>query len=244
VSSSTTPIPCWLRSSPRASSGRARRLRLLAAHSAGDDIVVEPGGGSVRLPMLRQQTAKPAGRPNRCLADFLAPAADHLGGSPSPSTVPTSWPPSYEAPATRLLLDHGQGAGRPGSPKRSPSTSTCWPGETGTNRTPPRIRTTCWPSVPWYPPGLRPFRGAPTTAPSESCSTCCDAGQFGMTLTESCAMWPAASVSGLLFAHPGARYLPSAGSAGTRPPITPAGKASASAKRKRWLRPNLAYDPQ
>ena len=34
----------------------------------------------VRLPMLRQQTAKPDGRPNRCLADYLAPAGDHLGG--------------------------------------------------------------------------------------------------------------------------------------------------------------------
>ena len=32
------------------------------------------------LPMLRQQTAKPAGRPNRCLADYVAPAGDHLGG--------------------------------------------------------------------------------------------------------------------------------------------------------------------
>ena len=30
--------------------------------------------------MLRQQTAKPAGRANRCLADYLAPAGDHLGG--------------------------------------------------------------------------------------------------------------------------------------------------------------------
>ena len=30
--------------------------------------------------MLRQQTSKPAGRPNRSLADYVAPAGDHLGG--------------------------------------------------------------------------------------------------------------------------------------------------------------------
>ena len=44
----------------------------------GDDIVVagaaDAGGadGELRLPMLRQQTAKPGGRPNRCLADYVA----------------------------------------------------------------------------------------------------------------------------------------------------------------------------
>src|SRR5271169_6832109 len=65
------------------------------AHSEGDDIVIDPGQSDlgqsdlgqsdlgrnqIRLPMLRQQTAKPSGRPNRCLADYVAPAADHLGG--------------------------------------------------------------------------------------------------------------------------------------------------------------------
>jgi len=68
--------------------------------------VVEPGGGSVRLPMLRQQTPS-RGRPNRCLADFLAPARTTSAGSPSPSTVPTSWP-QLRSPRRRLLLDHGQ----------------------------------------------------------------------------------------------------------------------------------------
>ena len=50
------------------------------AHSEGDDILIDLGRHHIRLPMLRQQTAKPAGRPNRCLADYVAPAADHLGG--------------------------------------------------------------------------------------------------------------------------------------------------------------------
>jgi 5-methyltetrahydrofolate--homocysteine methyltransferase len=39
----------------------------------GDDIVVI-GDGRTRLPMLRQQVRKRAGRPNMCLADFIAPS--------------------------------------------------------------------------------------------------------------------------------------------------------------------------
>ncbi|MFD1048981.1 vitamin B12 dependent-methionine synthase activation domain-containing protein, partial [Kibdelosporangium lantanae] len=46
------------------------------AHAEGDDILLDNG---VRFPMLRQQTEKPEGRPNRCLADYIAPSDDHLG---------------------------------------------------------------------------------------------------------------------------------------------------------------------
>src|SRR5262249_23284220 len=51
------------------------------ARADGDDIVVTPAGAApLRLPMLRQQTAKPDGRPNLCLADYLDPSGDHIGG--------------------------------------------------------------------------------------------------------------------------------------------------------------------
>ena len=50
------------------------------AHADGDDIVLGAGAAAVRFPMLRQQTQKPAGRANRSLADYIAPAGDHLGG--------------------------------------------------------------------------------------------------------------------------------------------------------------------
>ena len=66
---------------------------------------------------------------------------------------------------------------------------------------------------------------------------------MGMTLTESYAMFPAASVSGFYFAHPQAKYFS-------------VGKLKQDqiqdyAKRKdmevsvveRWLSPNLGYDP-
>src|SRR5436305_1996524 len=65
--------PGWWASSPNCSTRGAPRS--WPPYSDGDDLVVN----GVRFPMLRQQTAKPAGRPNRCLADYLAPAGDHLG---------------------------------------------------------------------------------------------------------------------------------------------------------------------
>ena len=64
-----------------------------------------------------------------------------------------------------------------------------------------------------------------------------------MSLTESFAMWPAASVSGLYFSLPEARYF-----AVDR--VTQDQVVSYAARRgitvkvaERWLAPNLGYDP-
>ena len=46
----------------------------------GDDIVAVPRNDEVRLPMLRQQMKKREGRFNMCLADFIAPEDDWIGG--------------------------------------------------------------------------------------------------------------------------------------------------------------------
>ena len=53
-------------------------------------------------------------------------------------------------------------------------------------------------------PAIPPARTTPRRA---SCSSCSTRGRQGITLTESFAMLPAASVSGLYFAHPQARYF-------------------------------------
>jgi 5-methyltetrahydrofolate--homocysteine methyltransferase len=55
------------------------------ARREGDDVVVfENGSGRAeelaRFPFLRQQIAKREGRPNSCLADFISPDGDWLGG--------------------------------------------------------------------------------------------------------------------------------------------------------------------
>src|SRR5207302_5856365 len=46
------------------------------ARAEADDLVLDCG---VRFPMLRQQMDHGDDRPNRSLADYLAPAGDHLG---------------------------------------------------------------------------------------------------------------------------------------------------------------------
>jgi 5-methyltetrahydrofolate--homocysteine methyltransferase len=66
--------------------------------------------------------------------------------------------------------------------------------------------------------------------------------QIGMTLTESYAMWPAASVSGLYFAHPEARYF--AVDLITRDQVESYAKRKGMpvAEVERWLAANLGYE--
>src|SRR5205823_11468433 len=49
------------------------------AASDGEDVAVAGEGGELRFCLLRQQTDYGDSRPNRSLADFLAPEGDHLG---------------------------------------------------------------------------------------------------------------------------------------------------------------------
>ena len=65
----------------------------------------------------------------------------------------------------------------------------------------------------------------------------------GIKITESFAMWPGSSVSGLYFAHPESRYF-SLGKIG-RDQVTDyaARKGMTVAEVERWLGPNLNYDP-
>jgi 5-methyltetrahydrofolate--homocysteine methyltransferase len=96
--------------------------------------------------------------------------------------------------------------------------------------------------------GIRPALGYPASPDHSQKQDLFDLldvkQQLGMGLTESFAMTPAASVSGLLFAHPSSRYF-TVGRIGKE-------QAEDYARRRgldlseveRWLRPNLAYDPQ
>ena len=65
----------------------------------------------------------------------------------------------------------------------------------------------------------------------------------GLTLTDSYAMWPAAAVSGLYFAHPQARYF--AVDRLTRDQVEDYARRKQQPLREieRWLSPNLGYDP-
>jgi 5-methyltetrahydrofolate--homocysteine methyltransferase len=65
----------------------------------------------------------------------------------------------------------------------------------------------------------------------------------GIKITESFAMWPGSSVSGLYFAHPDARYF-SLGKIGRDQVADYAARKQMSVNEvERWLGPNLNYDP-
>jgi len=94
--------------------------------------------------------------------------------------------------------------------------------------------------------GIRPAPGYPACpdhTEKRALFTLLDAERVaGMTLTESCAMMPAASVSGLYFAHPESRYF--AVDRITRDQVESyaARKGMAVPEIERWLAPNLGYD--
>ncbi|MEQ8602597.1 MAG: methionine synthase [Marivibrio sp.] len=66
----------------------------------------------------------------------------------------------------------------------------------------------------------------------------------GVTLTESCAMWPAAAVSGLYFSHPESRYF-GVGRIGRDQIEDYAARIGMSvSETETWLAPSLAYTPE
>jgi 5-methyltetrahydrofolate--homocysteine methyltransferase len=94
--------------------------------------------------------------------------------------------------------------------------------------------------------GIRPAPGYPACpdhTEKESIFRWLDVGNAaGMSLTESFAMFPAASVSGLYFGHPDSRYF--AVDRITRDQVESyaARKGMAVSEVERWLSPNLGYD--
>jgi 5-methyltetrahydrofolate--homocysteine methyltransferase len=216
------------------------------AHADGDDIVATAGAAGsatqVRLPMLRQQTVKPEGRPNRCLADYLAADTDHLGGfavaihgADDLAARYEADNDSYQAIMVKALADrfaeafaeyaHLQARRDWYEPDAAPSVEDLHA---------ERFR------------GIRPAFGYPA-APDHDLKRdlfgMLGAGDFGMALTESCAMTPASSVSGLLFAHPAARYFTVGRIARDQAEDYARRRGVPLDQVEHWLRPNLAYEP-
>ncbi|BCJ77136.1 5-methyltetrahydrofolate--homocysteine methyltransferase [Catellatospora sp. IY07-71] len=205
------------------------------AHAEGDDILLESG---LRLPMLRQQTAKPAGRPNRCLSDYLAPAGDHLGGfgvaihgADELAAAYEAEHDDYRAIMVKALADRLA--------------------EAFAEHLHLKARRE------WYEPGaepaiedlhaerfrgIRPAFGYPATPDHTLKRELFDllgAERVGLALTESFAMTPAASVSGLMLANPASRYF-TVGRIGRDQLADYAARRGADlADVERWLRPNL-----
>ncbi|GAA1519937.1 methionine synthase [Dactylosporangium maewongense] len=218
------------------------------AASVGDDIVLDNG---VKFPMLRQQTEKPDGRENRCLADYIAPASsgssgeafpDHLGGFAVAIHGAEELAARYEADnddyraiLVKALADrlaeafaewiHLEARRAWFEPDAQPALEDLHA---------ERFR------------GIRPALGYPAS-PDHSLKQALfdllEAGKLGLALTESFAMTPAAAVSGLIFAHPDSRYF-TVGRVNRDQIEDYATRRGLPVEEvERWLRPNLAYDP-
>ena len=142
-------------------------------------------------------------RPNRCLADYVAPAGrPRSARSRSRSTVPTS---SRTATSQGTTTTRRSSSRRwpTGWPRRSPSGCTSARAASGTRPTSSSAPSElCTPGGSVASGRRSAIRRAPITARRGSCSTCSARKAIGMDLTESFAMTPAAAVSGLYFAHP------------------------------------------
>jgi 5-methyltetrahydrofolate--homocysteine methyltransferase len=66
----------------------------------------------------------------------------------------------------------------------------------------------------------------------------------GITLTESMAMWPGASVSGFYFSHPQSQYFVVGRILKDQVEDYAARKGMSLAEAERWLSPNLGYEPE
>ncbi|NBO64513.1 MAG: hypothetical protein EBU88_06675, partial [Acidobacteria bacterium] len=67
--------------------------------------------------------------------------------------------------------------------------------------------------------------------------------QTGITLTESCAMLPASSISGWYFSHPQAKYFVVGRIGRDQVEDYAARQGRPVAEIERWLAPNLDYEP-
>ena len=225
---------------------------LYPANAVGDDIVLYADESRREplavFPCLRQQFTKGAGRPNLCLADFVAPVssggADYAGafvvtageGVADLAAEFEAAGDDYQSIMVKALADRLA--------------------EAFAERMHERVRREFW----GYAPkesltnrqmvaeeygGIRPAPGYPA-CPDHSAKRILfellDAERIGVTLTESCAMFPAASVSGLYVGHPNSFYF-GVGRVGRDQVEDYAHRAGMAVdEAMRWLGPNLAEE--
>jgi len=241
--------------------GRIVRERLLRAqavrgywpaNSAGDDIVLWTDESRseelLRFPMLRQQRTATKDTPARCLADFIAPIdsgkRDYLGafavtagvGAEELSTAFEKDNDDYNAILVKALADRLAEAFAELMHKQVRQEWGIHDPESFTNQD----------LVAEKYKGIRPAFGYPAcpdhTEKGKLLDLLC-ATDVGINLTESFAMTPAASVSGIYFAHPEARYF-SVGRIDRDQVEDYAERKSMDTRAiEKWLAPNLAYDP-
>jgi 5-methyltetrahydrofolate--homocysteine methyltransferase len=226
---------------------------LFPANSVGDDIEIYTDESrdqvAMRFHNLRQQAQKPSGKPNYCLADFVAPKAsgvtDYIGAFAVTSGIGIearvkdfeARHDDYSAIMLKALADRLA--------------------EAFTEHLHQQVRRELWgyaaaetldnaALIREEYRGIRPAPGYPACpdhTEKGDLFRLLDAPKIGITLTESYAMWPAAAVSGFYFSHPESQYF-AVGKIGPD-------QAADYALRKgvplpdmeKWLAPVLGYEP-
>ncbi|HET9323183.1 MAG TPA: methionine synthase [Gaiellaceae bacterium] len=209
------------------------------ASSDGDDIVLEDG---TRLAMLRQQSAYGDSRPNRSLADYVAPGSDHVGGfavaihgADELAEAYQAQHDDYHAIMVKALADRlAEAFAEYLHEQARRQWYETGPELTNDDLVAERFR------------GIRPAYGYPACpdhSEKRTLFSLLPVDEVGVELTESCAMTPAAAVSGIYLGHPQARYF-SVGRIGRDQVEDYASRKGIPVEEaERWLRPNLAYDP-
>ncbi|QIQ87987.1 methionine synthase [Erythrobacter sp.] len=213
----------------------------------GDDVTVHDpsrangSSGEVRLPFLRQQVRKSRERPNMCLADFVSPEGDWIGGfavgihgiDPHIERFQKD-KDDYSDILLKALADRFA--------------------EAFAERLHQHVRTDLW----GYAPdeqftnealikeqyrGIRPAPGYPACPDHSLKPILFDLlkaqENVGLELTESFAMYPTAAVSGFYFAHPESQYFGVARIGRDQLEDYAARRGVDVATAERWLRPNL-----
>jgi 5-methyltetrahydrofolate--homocysteine methyltransferase len=211
-------------------------------------IVRFPGPAEIaRFPMLRQQEENPDGKPNLSLADFVAPRGsgliDYVGafavtagiGAADLAGAYERDLDDYHAIMVKALADRFAEAFAEYLHARARRD---WGYGEHEALSPDDLVAERY-------RGIRPAFGYPACPDHSEKRTLfalLAAGRAGITLTESCAMAPAASVSGLYFAHPQARYFAIGRIGRDQVEQYAARKGESVQEVERWLAPNLAYD--
>jgi 5-methyltetrahydrofolate--homocysteine methyltransferase len=225
------------------------------ANSVGDDIALYADDTRKKrlatLHTIRQQMTREPGKPNLALADFVAPKetglADYIGGFAVTAGI------GEEDVARRFELandDYSKILVKALADRLA---------EAFAEALHAKVRRELW----GYAPneeltndqliaedyaGIRPAPGYPAQPDHTEKRTLFDLLEAekatGLKLTESCAMWPAAAVSGLYFSHPEAHYF-GVGKIGRDQVADYAGRKGWSVEEaERWLAPILNYDPK
>ncbi|GAB3262938.1 methionine synthase [Nocardioides dilutus] len=227
---------------------------IFPAAGSGDDTLVYADDARTEvvatLHHLRQQGVHREGVPNRSLADFIAPretgAADHVGGFavtagiglPERVQAFKDEHDDYNAILLESLADRLA--------------------EAFAERLHQRVRTEFWGHqadeslsnddlIAERYTGIRPAPGYPACPDHTEKQTLWELldaeAAAGITLTESMAMWPGASVSGWYFSHPDSQYFVVGRLGRDQVADYAERKGWTLAEAERWLSPNLGYDP-